>query len=93
MTLASAFLTAGARNVVASHWSVDDRSTADLMGAFFEEIMAKTTSPLSYAQALQKARKRLRNRPETEAPFQWAPFVLMRSQGDFGTAAMARPRR
>jgi CHAT domain-containing protein len=75
VTLASGFLAAGARRVVASHWSVDDRSTAELMGAFFEEITAK--SPTSYAQALHKARKRLRNQPQTAGPFHWAPFVLI----------------
>ena len=75
VTLASAFLAAGARRVVASHWSVDDRSTAELMDAFFEEIMTRKTA--SYAQALQQARKRLRHRPERESPFFWAPFVLI----------------
>ena len=33
VTLASGFLAAGARRVVASHWSGDDRSTAELMVA------------------------------------------------------------
>ncbi len=37
-TLAQAFLAAGARRAVCSHWSVDDASTAELMGTFFERI-------------------------------------------------------
>lgn len=77
LTLASAFLAAGARRVVASHWNVDDRSTAELMGAFFEEVMAERKGAFSYARALHNARKKLREQPKTDAPFQWAPFVLI----------------
>ena len=56
VTLASGFLAAGARRVVASHWSVDDQSTAELMSTFF----AEATTPqqgvkVNYAKALQKA--------------------------------------
>jgi CHAT domain-containing protein/tetratricopeptide (TPR) repeat protein len=74
VTLASGFLAAGSRRVVASHWSVDDRSTAALMGAFFEEITQKKSS---YAQALQKARKQVRSQEQWASPFHWAPFVLI----------------
>ena len=38
MNLARAFLTAGARSVVASLWDVDDRSTATLMESFYEHL-------------------------------------------------------
>jgi len=37
-TLAQAFLAAGARRAVCSHWNVDDASTAELIGGFFERI-------------------------------------------------------
>ena len=40
MNLARAFLTAGARSVVASLWDVDDRSTATLMESFYEHLKA-----------------------------------------------------
>jgi CHAT domain-containing protein/tetratricopeptide (TPR) repeat protein len=82
VTLASGFLAAGARRVVASHWSVDDRSTAELMGAFFKEITAKGSTPASWPRALYRARLRLRNRPATAGPFHWAPFVLIGVPGD-----------
>jgi CHAT domain-containing protein len=77
VTLAGAFLSAGARRVVASHWSVDDDSTAELMGTFFDEIMTRGKKPLSYAQALQQARLRLRRTEKWESPYFWAPFVLI----------------
>jgi CHAT domain-containing protein/tetratricopeptide (TPR) repeat protein len=79
VTLAGAFLTAGARRVVASHWSVDDRSTAELMSTFFTEITAagRTRDPVNFAQALQKARLKVRNNSRWASPFYWAPFALI----------------
>ena len=51
MNLARAFLTAGARSVVASLWDVDDRSTATLMESFYEHLKAG----LTVKEALQQA--------------------------------------
>lgn len=81
VTLASGFLAAGARRVVASHWSVDDESTATLMEAFFAEVTraAGKGDPVHYAQALQNARRKLRDTPRWSVPFFWAPFVLLGS--------------
>jgi len=79
VTLAGAFLAAGAHRVVASHWSVNDRSTAELMSAFFGETTAaqRRGEAVNYAQALQKARLKIRNDPKWAAPHYWAPFVLI----------------
>jgi CHAT domain-containing protein len=76
VTLASGFLAAGARRVVASHWSVADRSTADLMVAFFDKL-TRARGELDYAQALQEARKAVRANERWASPFYWAPFVLI----------------
>ena len=78
-SLAQAFLAAGARRVVASHWSVSDASTAELMSVFFKEIASAQSSntPLDYSDALQKARKHIRNDPRWSSPYYWAPFVLL----------------
>lgn len=38
--LSRGFLAAGARRVIASQWSVNDASTAEMMGAFFRQIAA-----------------------------------------------------
>ncbi len=79
VTLSFAFLAAGARYSVASHWSVDDRSTAELMNVFFAEVTAGMARPegVSYAQALRKACLKIRNQSKWATPFYWAPFVLV----------------
>jgi CHAT domain-containing protein/tetratricopeptide (TPR) repeat protein len=79
VTLAGGFLSAGARRVVASHWGVDDESTAELMAAFFQEMRAAARAgrPLAAAYALQQARQQVRDQAKWSAPYYWAPFVLV----------------
>jgi CHAT domain-containing protein/tetratricopeptide (TPR) repeat protein len=77
VTLAGAFLGAGSRGVMASSWSVDDRATAELMGAFFGAIRPANGKPASYPDALKAARLAVRGKPGWEAPFFWAPFVYL----------------
>ena len=79
VTLASGFLASGARRVVASHWNVADRATADLMHHFFEELTADKAKdqPLRYAHALQQARFKIRAQEKWSSPYFWAPFVLI----------------
>jgi CHAT domain-containing protein len=86
-TLVQAFLSAGAHRVVASQWSVNDESTAELMGGFLEAIATQRKSgrPVNYAEALSAARRRLRASEKWSAPYHWAPFILV------GTAQAARP--
>lgn len=78
-TLAQAFLAAGARRVVASQWCVSDDSTALLMSQVFKQIHESTEAgdPVAYAEALQNARKMIRDDPKFKAPYFWAPFVLL----------------
>lgn len=78
-SLARAFFKAGARRVVASHWTVEDASTAELVGTFFEEITnaAGAGQSVDYAVALQNARRRVRNDTRWAHPFFWASFVLI----------------
>jgi CHAT domain-containing protein len=78
-TLARAFLAAGTRRVICSHWNVDDRSTAELMGTFFEQLSQQNHAggDVAYAFALQSAQKKVRNHPEWSSPYYWAPFVLI----------------
>lgn len=68
--LVRAFLLAGAHEVVASLWAVDDAATADFM-SFFYAALAETGEA---AAALQAARQQARAlRPH---PFHWAAFAL-----------------
>src|SRR5262249_40021398 len=76
VTLSSALLAAGARRVGASPWSVDDKSTAALRGAFFAGAM-KSGELSSPVRSLWQARQQVRKQPGWESPFYWAPFVLL----------------
>src|SRR5262249_36126749 len=82
-TIAQAFLAAGARRAGCSHWNVDDDSTAELIGGFFERI-AKTSDDkgttadrIEYAKALRDARLAVRSQSQWASPYYWAPFVLI----------------
>jgi CHAT domain-containing protein len=66
-----AFFRAGAGNVVASLWEVDDRSTADLMNLFYSSI----DSGNSYSQALRQAKLRMMQ-ASFPKPYFWAPFQV-----------------
>jgi tetratricopeptide (TPR) repeat protein len=76
--LSRGFLAAGARRVIASQWSVDDASTAVLVGELFRRIAAaeKDGRTLPFAAALRDAKRAVRGRPEWASPFYWSPFVL-----------------
>jgi CHAT domain-containing protein len=71
-----AFLSAGARNVVAGLWDVDDRATAILMKNFYDEL----SSGLSPARALRRAKLKLMA-PEGayRKPRYWAAFETFTS--------------
>ncbi len=77
--LTRAFLAAGSRSVLASHWEVDDAAAAEMLPAFFEAVEAG--QPID--AALRAAQAQLRARPEMSHPILWAPFVL------FGDGARA----
>lgn len=78
-TLAQAFLAAGARRVVASHWSVSDESTAELMRNFFDIIAVelRKSGRLDAASALHQAKLKMRDKSGWKNPYHWAPFVLL----------------
>ncbi len=70
--LSRAFLFAGARSLLASLWQVEDRSTAELMLAFYEHLQSGSDP----GTALREAKLELLARPRTAHPFYWAPFIL-----------------
>ncbi|MCP4203096.1 MAG: CHAT domain-containing protein [bacterium] len=78
--LTRGFIHAGAENVIASLWSVDDEATAELMRQFYQGLFRDGLSP---ARALRQAQiQLLRDAPETRwhSEYFWASFV---SYGDW----------
>ena len=72
--LVSAFLSAGAQNVLASHWSVESKSTAELMKIILE---VKSKNNIDFASAqLIGIKTFIKKFPEYKSPFYWASFVL-----------------
>jgi len=71
--LTRAFLHAGAGNVVATLWPVDDWATAALMERFYgaADVAAEP------ARALAEAQRVLLAAPATAHPFYWAGFVMV----------------
>lgn len=70
-TLARAFLYAGAQNVVATLWRVEDRPAAELAVQFYRQLEAD--GPVS---ALAEAQRALLANPRYAAPYYWAGYTL-----------------
>jgi CHAT domain-containing protein len=71
--LSWAFLHAGAHNVVAGLWDVNDMSTANLMADFYSRL----TRGAAPADALREAKLRLvHSSGAYRKPFYWGPFQL-----------------
>ncbi len=72
--LVRAFVGAGARSVVASHWPVPDDydATKRLVSGI---VGAQPGQPL--ADALEKAQQGLMDDPRTSHPFYWAAFIIL----------------
>jgi CHAT domain-containing protein len=73
--LADAFLDAGARAVLASHWQVSSASTVKLMTGLFAR--KATDNSLGLAEALRQSQLALIASPESAHPFNWAAFTLI----------------
>jgi CHAT domain-containing protein len=72
--LVRAFVGAGARSVIASHWPVPDDydATKRLVGGL---VGAEPGQPL--ADALEQAQAGLMDDPKTSHPFYWAAFIIL----------------
>jgi CHAT domain-containing protein len=81
--LARAFIYAGARGLVVSHWQVDSRATVQLMTGMFRSGAA------SQAEALRLASAAMMSSPDQHShPYYWAAFTVV---GD-GARAMPQPQ-
>ncbi|WP_366838582.1 DUF2225 domain-containing protein [Nostoc sp. LPT] len=76
--LTRGFMYAGAARVTVSLWKVNDKSTKELMIAFYKQILEQNKSPaaaLNFAQRQMWQRKDLQN-PAWKHPRYWAAFTL-----------------
>lgn len=76
--LARAFLYAGGRSLVVSHWDVSDEATAKLMSSLFRIAMERPS--LSHGEAMREATLALLDESEDEIgahPRVWAPFIVV----------------
>jgi len=77
VSLATTFLEAGAANVLASLWQVEDLATAELMQAFYRNLFPG----MGMVESLADAQRELLSNPDTAHPFYWAGFVLVGAGG------------
>jgi CHAT domain-containing protein/Tfp pilus assembly protein PilF len=78
--LTRGFLYAGARQVAASLWRIEDRATAELMSRFYRGLLVEGRAP---AAALRQAQLAIRDDKRWRSPYYWSGFVL---QGDWAAA-------
>ena len=73
-----AFLAKGARSILVSLWSVDDKATALLMDSFYTHWLGPDRKPSkSKAEALRQAQSDVRSTKGYESPRYWAAFQLV----------------
>ena len=80
-TLARAFLFAGARNVIATLWRIEDEGAAEFARRFYEAL--ETVEP---AEALARAQRGMMSHAHYSKPYYWAGYGLS------GAGLLARGR-
>jgi CHAT domain-containing protein len=77
--LAAVAVRSGASSTLASLWSVNDQSTAQLMDAFYRYWLQDRPNNrwISKAEALRLAQAELRNSNDYRHPYYWAAFTLL----------------
>ena len=73
-TLVQAFLAAGARNVVATLWRIEDEGAAVFAEFFFEEL--SSAAEWKPSNALARAQRMMLDDPTYSAPYYWAAYQL-----------------
>jgi CHAT domain-containing protein len=76
-SLSNAFLVAGSRSVLASHWEISSAPTKSLM----MDLFARAREGAGLAESLRQSQLDLIARAPTSHPFYWAAFVLMGEGG------------
>ena len=71
--LTRGFMYAGARRVVVSLWSVNDKATSDLMTTFYRGMLKNNDRP---AAALRAAQIEMWKQKKWQSPYYWAAFTM-----------------
>ncbi|MCF2149775.1 CHAT domain-containing protein [Desmonostoc muscorum LEGE 12446] len=72
--LAGVAVRSGARSTIATLWSVQDNSTADLIAQLYTALKQPG---ITRAEALRQAQLSLLRSPDYQHPYYWSPFVLV----------------
>ncbi len=74
VSLENAFIYAGSPTVVSTLWKVDEKATAEIVKAFYKNLVA---NKMNKAEALTQAQRDLRkDTPSYKNPYFWAGFTL-----------------
>ena len=78
MSLARAFLYAGCPSIVMTLWEVEDKSSSNLISAFYQELYRGS----SKSEALRKAKQEhIRNADQLRAhPYFWSAYIVIGNQ-------------
>jgi CHAT domain-containing protein len=71
LTLAQAFLSAGAENVVVTLWRIDDAGAAAFAGQFYRALREHRL-----AEAIASAQRAISSDPHYASPYYWAGYIL-----------------
>ncbi|MEP6946866.1 MAG: CHAT domain-containing protein, partial [Acidobacteriota bacterium] len=71
--LTRGFMYAGAKRVVVSLWSVNDKATSDLMTNFYRGMLTNNERP---AAALRAAQIEMWKQKKWQSPYYWAAFTM-----------------
>ena len=74
--LRQAFQLAGAENVLATLWQINDEATVRLMNTFYDELAKGTDRAESLTRAQRQFLKERRDRFGAAHPFYWASFTM-----------------
>lgn len=85
-SLTGSFLAAGSPAVIATLWDVDDATTA----AFMEQLYAQLGRGAPPAEALRRAKLRLRAEPGWDRPSLWSAYVLVGEAGPVASRSRER---
>ncbi len=77
ISLTRGFMYGGAKRVISTAWSVDDRAAAKLMTNVYDAMLRRGASP---ARALREAQTAMSRDPRWSDPYYWAAFTM---QGDW----------